>query len=313
MKGLSRIFPLFLLLSLLLTACSPAPTGGESSSPAGSSPSQSQEELFVFTRENLPVLDGSTSTVPLAQSMCAVLLGEDLDQVADLINFNRTTQSYRNLMGGQAQLLLAAEPPADIRAEMDASGKYEMTPFATDALVFVVNRDNPVDNLTSEQVQKIYTGEITNWSQVGGQNIDIVPFQRNKEAGSQTMFEKLVMAGLPLMAPPTGWTSDTMSGLLQAIREYDNTPAAIGYTVYYYANDMEMAQGLKVLSIDGVKPSAEAIRAGEYPFLNPYYVAIPKVYGQDSPVRILYNWILGADGQKLVELEGYVSVTEQEG
>ena len=317
MKRFSCALALALTLSLLLTACGPASTGAESSSSAGSSVSSSQsgekEDLFVFTRENLPLMDGSTSTVPLAQAMCAVLLGEDLDQVAGLINFNRTTQSYRNLMNGQADLLLAAEPPADVRAELEASGKYEMTPFATDALVFVVNQDNPVDNLTSEQVQKIYTGEITNWNQVGGQDMEIVPFQRNKEAGSQTMFEKLVMDGLPLMDPPTSWTSDSMSGLLQAIREYDNTPAAIGYTVYYYANDMEMAQGLKVLSIDGVNPSADAIRAGNYPFLNPYYVTIHHVRAEDDPTRILYNWLLGPDGQNLVELEGYVSVNKTEG
>lgn len=80
------------------------------------------------------------------------------------------------------------------------------------------------------------------------------------------------------------------------MREYDNSPSAIGYTVYYYANDMEMAKGLKVLTIDGVSPSAEAIQAGEYPFLNPYYVAMAKDRPQDDPTHILYDWLLGPDG-----------------
>ena len=313
---------LALVLTLTLVACGPkAPSGdppassgaAASSQPAASLPEEEPEEPFQFTRENLPKLDGSTSTAPLAQAMCAVLLGEDLDQVADLINFSRTTQSYRNLMQGQADLLLAAEPAPEVLAELEDGGKWLLTPFATDALVFVVNQDNPVDSLTTEQVQKIYTGEITNWSQVGGANMDIIPFQRNAEAGSQTMFEKLVMADLPLMDPPTDWTSNSMEGLLQAVRGYDNSPAAIGYTVYYYANDMEMAKGLKVLAIDGVQPSADAIRAGEYPFLNPYYVAIAKDAAEDSPTRVLYDWVLGPDGQKLAELEGYVPVNETEG
>lgn len=267
---------------------------------------------FVFTRENLPRLDGSTSTAPLAQAMCAVLLGEDLDAVTDLIHFSRTTQSYRNLMEDRADLLLAAEPAPEVLAELEAGDQWLLTPFATDALVFVVNQDNPVDNLTTAQVQQIYTGEITNWSEVGGTDMEIIPFQRNSEAGSQTMFEKLVMAGHPLMQAPTHWTSDSMYGLLEAVREYDNSPSAIGYTVYYYANDMEMARGLKVLSIDGVTPSAEAIRAGDYPFLNPYFVTIRKDAQEDSPTRILYNWLLGPDGQKLAALEGYVPVTETE-
>lgn len=306
-----RFAPALLALTLLLTACAPHLQQPAQSVPAAQS--QPAEPPFVFTRDNLPRLDGSTSTAPLARAMCAALLGESQDQVSDLVQFSRTTQSYRNLMDGEADLLLAAEPAPEVAAQLEAGGKWLLTPFATDALVFVVNEDNPVDDLTREQVQRIYTGEITNWQEVGGADLPIVPFQRNAEAGSQTMFEKLVMGGLTPMTPPKGWTSDSMSGLLEAVREYDNSPAAIGFTVYYYANDMEMAKGLKVLSIDGVIPSAQAIRAGEYPFLNPYFVAISQYAQEGSPTRILYDWILGPDGQKLAALEGYVPVTEPEG
>lgn len=300
-----------LLAVLLLAACGP---GGETGSGPASEPpgsvSAGGEEIFVFTRDNLPRLDGSTSTVPLAQAMCAVLLGEDQEQTAQLIHFSRTTQSYYNLMNGNADLLLAAEPTPEVMEELDQRNSWCMTPFAIDALVFVVNQNNPVDSLTVEEVQKIYTGEITNWSQVGGEDLDIVPFQRNKGAGSQNMFEKLVMDGRTPMDPPSTWTADSMSGLLDAVREYDNSAAALGYTVYYYANDMEMARGLKVLAIDGVSPSAQAIRDQEYPFLNPYFVVIPKDLPRDDPARILYDWVLGPDGQKLAALEGYVPVTD---
>ena len=298
----------FLLLSalVLLAACQPG--GGE----AGASQSAGPEEPFVFTRENMPRLDGSTSTVPLAQAMCAVLLGESPEDVSNLVQFSRTTQSYRNLMAGEADLVLAAEPAPEVLSELTEQDQWLLTPFATDALVFVVNQNNPVDSLTVEEIQKIYTGEITNWSQVGGEDLDIVPFQRNQGAGSQTMFEKLVMDGLTPMDPPEAWVSDSMLGLLEGVRSYDNSPAAIGYTVYYYANDMEMAQGLKVLKVDGVAPSPESIRAESYPFLNPYFAAINKDEAQDSPARILYDWVLGPSGQKLVEREGYVPAAEPE-
>ncbi|OUQ79490.1 substrate-binding domain-containing protein [Flavonifractor sp. An100] len=301
-----------LTLAVALTACAPQGQGGSSSS-VSSSASASQEAPFVFTRENLPRLDGSTSTVPLAQAMCSVLLGEDREAVADLIDFSRTTQSYRNLMAGERDLVLAAEPEGEVLNQLKEEGHWLYTPFATDALVFVVNQDNPVDNLTWDQVKKIYTGEITNWKEVGGDNVDIVPFQRNQGAGSQTMFEKLVMEGQSPMEAPETWVPDSMAGLLDAVRQYDNSPAAIGYTVYYYANDMEMAQGLKVLSIDGVAPDAQSIREGKYPFLNPYYVAIDGDLPQDSPTRILYDWVLGPDGQKLAAMEGYVPVSGTEG
>lgn len=297
-----------LALAVVLTACSPktAPGGSASSAPASSS----AEAPFVFTRENLPRLDGSTSTVPLATAMCAVLLGEEPEQVSDLVSFSRTTQSYRNLMAGERDLVLAAEPEEEVLKQLQEEGHWLYTPFATDALVFVVNQDNPVDNLTLEQVQKIYTGEITNWKEVGGSDLDIVPFQRNQGAGSQTMFEKLVMDGQSPMEAPEAWIPDSMQGLIDAVRQYDNTPSAIGFTVYYYANDMEMAQGLKVLSIDGVAPSSQTIRDGSYPFLNPYYVAIDQNTPADSPTRILYDWVLGPEGQKLAAMEGYVPVME---
>ena len=296
-----------LTLTLALAACSPG-TGGVSSADSGAS--ASQQASFVFTRENLPRLDGSTSTVPLAQAMCAVLLGKDPEQVSDLVDFSRTTQSYRNLMAGERDLVLAAEPEGEVLDQLKEEGHWLYTPFATDALVFVVNQDNPVDNLTTEQLQKIYTGEITNWKEVGGNDLEIVPFQRNQGAGSQTMFEKLVMEELTPMEAQEAWIPDSMAGLMDAVREYDNTPAAIGFTVYYYANDMEMAQGLKVLSVDGVLPDAQSIRQGTYPFLNPYFVAIDQNTAADSPTWILYDWVLGPEGQKLAEREGYVPVME---
>ena len=307
MRRSIKLLPLLCLLPLvLLAAC--GQRGAESPAQSGSAAG----EPFVFTRENFPKLDGSTSTVPLARAMCAVLLGEAPEAVDDLVDFSRTTQSYRNLMAGEADLVVAAEPAPEVLAELEEGGEWLLTPFATDALVFVVNQNNPVDSLTVEELQKIYTGEITNWSQVGGEDLDIVAFQRNQGAGSQTMFEKLVMDGLPLMEPPAAWVSDSMMGLLEGVREYDNSPAAIGYTVYYYAHDMEMAQGLKVLKVDGVEPSPQSIREETYPFRNPYFAAIAKDEPEDSPARVLYDWLLGPSGQKLVEREGYVPVTEPE-
>lgn len=95
--GRFRTLTAALALSLLLTACgqtSPAQNRpSSSSSSASGSVSAVPVEEFVFTRANLPRLDGSTSTVPLAQAMCAVLLGEDQEQTAQLIHFSRTTQS----------------------------------------------------------------------------------------------------------------------------------------------------------------------------------------------------------------------------
>lgn len=296
-----RMFALLMALSLLLAGCQ----GTEAPS------SEPQEGQFVFTRENFPRLNGSTSTAPLGQAIASVLLGEPREDVADLFTFSKTTQSYRELMWGNADLLIAAEPAEVIWQEKaQQEFQWEMSPFAVDGLVFVVNADNPVDSLTTQQVQKIYTGEITNWAQVGGEDLEIVPFQRNAEAGSQAAMVKLVMGDLPLMEPPADYVQGEMGDLIEAVAAYDDSAAAIGYTMYYYAHDMKMAEGLKILAIDGVSPDAGTIRSGAYPFLNNYYAVVAAGLSEDAPAMVLYHWLLGEEGQRLVAHEGYVSVLD---
>ncbi len=319
---MKKLIPLLLCLMLLLTACGPTtadPTEPHESQPAGTTaptettaatePVSEEPELFTFTRENFPRMDGSTSLVPLGEAIASVLLGEPREAVSDLISFNRTTQSYRNLMWGDCDILIAAEPSESVVQEMKDNGfQYEMTPIATDALIFVVNANNPVSNLTTEQLQKIYSGEITNWKEVGGNDEAILAFQRNADAGSQTLMKKLVMGDIPFAEAPKDVIIGDMGTLMESVKNYDNSANAIGYSVYYYANDMRMAEGLKIISVDGVEPTAETIAAGQYPHLNPYYSVIPANAKAGSPNRVLYEWLLSEQGQYLLSLEGYVPV-----
>lgn len=272
-------------------------------------PGAKAEDAFRFTRENFPKLDGSTSMVPLGNGIASALLGESREDTASLISFNRTTQSFRNLCSGESDIVIAAEPKNEVFQEMaEAAFPYEMEQIATEALVFVVNENNPVSSLTTEQVRGIYSGEITNWAQVGGEDMPIAAFQRNPTAGSQVMMEKLVMEGTPMMEAPAAMVPAEMGALIESVRSYDNSANAIGYTVFYYASDMQMAQGLKILQIDGVTPCAETLRSQEYPFLNGYYCCISALADADSPQRMLYDWLVSEAGQALLTLEGYVSV-----
>jgi len=294
-----------------VTACSrnAPPAQPETPPPQTEAPVERRE--FVFTRENFPRMDGSTSTAPLAQAAACVLLGEPREAVEELAMFNRTTQSFRNLAAGLCDILIVSEPTPDVFDELAAQGfKIEIAPIAMDALVFIVNASNPVESLTPEQLKEIYTGRITHWFQVGGEDIRIEAFQRNEEAGSQVLMEKLVMDGLKMADAPTQLftTSFGMGELIASIKGFDGSANALGYTVYYYAEDMRMAEGLKILSVGGVKPGIETIRSGEYPFLNPYYVVIGADEPDDSPARIMFNWLLSDDGQALISHEGYVSM-----
>lgn len=286
-------------------------TPGESAAPvdtAAAPETETPAPEFRFTRENFPRLDGSTACLPMAEAVCSVLLGESRDQVQDLIHFNRTTQSFRNLMDGECELLLAGQPNAAVFDEMESRGfAYDMEQLGTDALVFLVNENNPVENITTEQLRGIYTGQITNWKELGGEDAPIIPLQRNEGAGSQALMKKLVMGDTPLMEAPPEYIPSSMGDLMTAVKSYDASANAIGYSVYYYAHDMEMAQGLKLLKVDGVEPCKDTIRSGEYPHLNAYYCVIAHSAPADSPTRILYDWLVTEDGQALLDAEGYVT------
>ena len=293
-----------------LTACgNGAPANTTAEPPATREPSATTEE-FRFTRENFPRMDGSTSTAPLAEAAACVLLGEPRENVSELVMFSRTTQSFRNLAAGLCDILIVSEPSPEVFIEYEEQDfRYEMTPIATDALVFVINASNPVDSLTIKQVQEIYTGRITNWKEVGGDDVEIVAYQRNEEAGSHVMMEKLVMDGLVMSAPPTQSfpTAFGMGELITAIKGFDGSANAIGYSVYYYSVEMRMADGLKILAIDGVPADDASIKSGRYPFINPLFAVINANEPEDSPARVMYEWLLSAEGQELIGREGYVS------
>lgn len=270
-----------------------------------------EPEVPHFTREEFPRLDGSTATAPLAVAMTALMLGESEEDVEELISFSRTTNSYYNLLNGSADILIASEGNEEVYAYRKSLGyEWEQTPFAIDAFVFVVNEANPVESLTVDQIRKIYTGEITNWKELGGADEAIIALQRNPEAGSQSLMEKLVMQGAPMMEAPTEYVATSMGGLMEAVRGYDASAGAIGYSVYYYAEEMRAAEGLKLLKIEGVEPEPDAIRSGDYPLTNPYYVVIPASAPEGSPVRVIRDWLLSEAGQKLTADEGYVSVMD---
>lgn len=300
--------PLAMLLSIVLTLTLLAACGGQEGGTASPDPQVSRPS---FTRDDLPRLDGSTSTVPLALAVCAEVLGESREEVQDLVRFNKTTTAYFNLLEGNADLLIVGEANDEVMArKKELNFEWEKQPFATDAFVFVVNEDNPVDSITVEQARDIYSGKITNWKELGGEDRPITALQRNEGAGSQTLMEKLVMQGTPMVEAPTEYIVTTMGQLMEAVKSFDGSPGTIGYSVYYYAEEMKMAQGLKLLKLEGVEPNPDTIRSETYPLVNPKYVVIPAGEPKGAPNKVLFDWLLSEDGQTLIAKEGYVSILD---
>ena len=267
---------------------------------------------FDFTPENFPSMGGSLAALPLGEAVVATALGIPRNEAGGYILFEgSTTSNYMALIDGRFDILLAYEPSEEAVSFARGEGfEWESTAVGRDALVFIVNRDNPVDSISDAQIRDIYSGKLDNWQRLGGSNSKIIAYQRNKDSGSQTLFDKLINLGDGLITPPSEQVVGSMIGLLEVIADYDNAVDALGYTVYYYLANMELdkLEKSKILAVDGVTCSNETIASGIYPYVNDFYVVIPKDLPEDAPARVLYNWICSDQGRELIERENYVAV-----
>jgi phosphate transport system substrate-binding protein len=261
----------------------------------------------VSFTENYPRLDGATAAYPVYAAMVQELYtGLDETTVREYVTCSRTDEAYLRLIKGEIDILFGAEPSKGQREKARARGrKLVLTPIAKEAFVFFVNKDNPVDSLTLSQIQDIYQKKITNWKTVGGNHEKIMPFQRPENSGSQTIMLSLLMKDKILPAPLEEEKADRMNRIINEVAEYRNYSSAIGYSFRYFATEMNPNDNIKLLTIDGVEPSAANIRNGTYPFTLDVY-AVTTDFTADENAEKLIEWILSEQGQDFIELCGYV-------
>ena len=306
----------------LLSACNTVPA----SSNSGAAPSQPDSEAPassaasevpaqpILSVDEFPITDGSTACIPLIAQIMADTTGLELEAAQSAVTTNTTAWAWRNLgLYGDTEngtrLIIAYEAPESVKEELKADGApLDQKAIGRDALVFIVNEDNPVQSLTRQQLRDIYAGKITNWKDVGGEDADIVAFQRREDSGSQTLFQKLLIQGGELMDAPTELAPALMGELVDDIAEYNNAANAIGFSVYYYISEMYSKPGLRLLAVDGVTPSNETIADQSYPLCNEFYAAILQDSAADSPERRIYEWLSTDAGRSCIERSGYVAV-----
>jgi len=171
--------------------------------------------------------------------------------------------------------------------------------------VFFVNKSNPVNNLTIEQIQGIDSGRITNWEEVGGNNASILAYQRPANSGSQTALE-FIMDGVPIMNPPIDRISGAMNMIFEEVAAYRNHGNAIGFSFLFFTTEMINSNEIKLLSIEGVSPTRETIQSDQYPFSGTFY-AITTGNETENTHKFI-EWILSNQGQYLIEKTGYVPI-----
>lgn len=256
----------------------------------------------------LPRIDGATALYPIYAAFVEAVYPVDsyppYPHDGGLVVSSKTCQAYERLIRGEVDIIFAGGPSEDQLAAAESYGvELTLTPIGAEAFVFFVNRDNLVDNLSLEQIIGIYSGEITDWNEVGGANQTIRPFQRPKGSGSQTALQNL-MGDVPLMDPKTELVVGSMGGIITETADYRNHVNAIGYSFRYYSMTLVENDQIKHLSINGIHPSFESIADGSYPIAAPFYAITA---GSTNPnIDDFIEWIRSSEGQALVEASGYV-------
>ena len=259
-------------------------------------------------KENLPILDGAAALVPVYAAIIENVYpvgsvtyeggtfsddnyyGENFAPDSKM-QYKNTVRGYQAIVDGTTDILFCAAPSEEQKQYAIEKGvELVYVPVGLEAFVFFVNEKNPVDNLTVDQIRKIYAGEYKNWADVGGPNRVINPVTRLEGSGSQS-------------------TMDKFMGDLEIARKspFAVTGASIGFSFRYYMAGMVGNDRVKMISLNGVYPSAENIQNGTYPVIAQFY-AIYRADNTNENIPVLIDWILSEEGQKIIEETGYVAI-----
>ena len=258
--------------------------------------------------DNLPRLDGATALYPVYSAFVRAVysadkVNEEKRGADKILDCNGTPYAYTRLIRGQTDIIFAAGPSEEqLKMAKDAGMELYLTPIGREAFVFFVNTKNPVNGLSINDIQKIYSGEIRNWREFGGKNSAIRAFQRPGNSGSQTALIGF-MGDIPLMTPPEEDVAGDMGGIVSRVASYRNYGNAIGYSFLFFATEMVNDNKIKLLELNGIAPTRENVANRTYPYAAEFYAVTS---GTENPnADRLIEWILSEQGQYLIDKTGY--------
>jgi phosphate transport system substrate-binding protein len=263
-----------------------------------------EEKSSLRIEGDLPRLDGATALYPLYSAFAqAVYPEKDYELYNSEVMCSNTREAYDSLINGYSDIIFTARPSQQqIDMAKDRGVELKLTPIGREAFVFFVNSKNKVTDLTKKQIQDIYSGGITNWKEVGGEDEKIRAFQRPENSGSQTMLQKF-MEGKKLMTPPKADIAMGMGEIINETASYRNYKNSIGYSFLFFSTEMVQNNKIKLLKVDGIYPDKETIKNKTYPLSAEFYAVTA---GSRNPnIQPLIEWILSKQGQYLIGKTGY--------
>jgi phosphate transport system substrate-binding protein len=253
---------------------------------------------FLVRADNLVIKGSDTLGAKLVPQLAEQFKSQHPGTTFDIAAEGSAT-GFAALIDKTAAIGMASRPA---KPEEIANGKAKGVEMkerivAYDGIAVIVNTANPVKGLTKKQVEQIFTGEITDWSAVGGSGGKISVYTRNTSSGTYAEFKELAMKKRDY-APD----SQKLAGNEQIAQEVGKNPNGVGYVGLAYTK----ATGVKIVPIDGASPSKESVLGKSYPYARPTFL-----YTNGEPggvAKEFIDFIVGPEGQKIVEQVGFVPI-----
>lgn len=250
--------------------------------------------------DRLVIKGSDTLGAKLVPQLAEEFKAKNPDTTFDIAAEGSTT-GIAALIDGTAQIGMSSRhvKPVEQSAAEAKNVSFKEIVVAHDGIAVIVNAKNPITNLTKKQVEQIFTGEVSDWSAVGGSGGKISLYTRNTSSGTYSDWKELAMNKRDY-APG----AQKMAGHEQIAAEVGKNANGVGYVGLAYLK----APGVKAVKIDGLEVSAETVRTHSWAYARPTFF-----YTNGEPLGLVKQFIdftLGRDGQKIVERVGFVGVDE---
>jgi phosphate transport system substrate-binding protein len=257
--------------------------------------------LGLSARAGTITVKGSDTLLILAQKWAEVYMGTHKD-VKIQVNGGGSGVGFAALQNQQTDIADASRPikPAEVLACVKAFGKRPVEfKVALDGLSVYVNNDNPVKELTVDQLGGIFTGAIKNWKEVGGNDAPITVYSRENSSGSYEFFKEHILKGKDFTA-----SAQTMQGTAALLQSISKDKNGIGYGGAAYGAGARALGVKKDENSKAVEPTAETVENGTYPIWRYLYNYVNPALDKDEIAAYL-KWIRSDEGQKIVKEVGY--------
>lgn len=250
---------------------------------------------WAYRDPNNLVVSGSTTTLPITQAAAEGYLATRPDLRLS-VSGTGTGEGLKSLIDGLVDVAGASRDilPAEAKRALDKGVRLQRHALARDSLAVVTHPDNPISDLSLDDLYRIYVGEIRNWKELGGEDRPIVAINRDSSSGTFEMWLTLVLRGARYRRDAQ--TQPSGGGVAYAVGGNRN---AIGYVGLGFLNER-----VKALKIGGIGPDLQNVASGAYPLSRELYL-----FTQDPHSGIaqdFLNYLQGPAGREIISREGFL-------